>query len=603
MTTCPICARGCGLGEGHGGACGLYELRDGAVAEILADHYLMVSPISIETMPLTHYHPGHKFLQISTTGCNLNCPGCISTVLVRELPRDSKALQHLTPEQVVERALAEQCQGIAFLMNDPLASFPTFLRVAMAAKARGLLVGCASNGYFSQKSLDSLLPRLDFVNIGLKGFSDAAYRACGATAGMEPVLANLERLLAAGVHVELSVIYSRGSEADLEALARRVALLSPAIPLQLMRFIPFEDADPAQEPGVPEAEELCARLRGNLRHVYLFNTPGSHFLHTRCPHCGAVALRRDFYGPMGARLVDPPPARPAVPRCPVCGGDLDITGPRACEAYQEKSFRGGYPFTRALEMVEAMLIAMGMRDQAEIVHAWEHMLSCDGLDSLHHGVQDPRSYLAGLRHFGQVAGVPARAEALAGYLEAKLDMLDAALAGVAARPRVFYAMCKPLFYLGATRLENQLVEQAGGVSLNKLLPPGGRPGHSLTMARLNELDPDVIFISAFLSNTVEDFLAECRRLGVDVAAVRHERVYTHPAAGWDFGSPRWVLGLMHMAQVFHPRLFTYDVMAEAQDFYQRFYGLDFSPQEVNRSFAKPSGAWRWQTPAAAAPPA
>ncbi|MFH1060743.1 MAG: radical SAM protein [Pseudomonadota bacterium] len=605
MTTCPICARGCGLGEGRRGACGLYELQDGAVAEVLADHYLMVSPISSETMPLTHFHPGHKFLQISTTGCNLDCPGCISTVLVRELPRGSSALQHLTPEQVVGRALAEQCRGVTFLMNDPLASFPTFLRVAMAAKARGLLVGCASNAYFSQKSLDSLLPMLDFINIGLKGFSDAAYRACGATAGLEPVLANLERLLAAGVHVELSVIYSRGSEADLAALAGRVAALSPAIPLQLMRFIPFEDADPAQEPGVVEAEALCQRLRGILRHVYLFNTPGSPYLHTRCPHCGAVALRRDFYGPMGARLMDPPPATAAPPVCPACGGGLDITGARACAVFQEKSFRGGYPFTRALEMVEAMLIAMGVRSQGEIVRAWEHMLAPDGdgLEALHHGVQEPRSYIAALRHFGRVAGVQARAEELAGYLESKLELLDAALAGVTARPRVYYAMCKPLFYLGASRLENQLVEQAGGVSLNKLLPPGGRPGHSLSVERLNALDPDVIFISAFLSNTVDDFLAECRRLGVDVAAVRDLRVHAHPAPGWDFGSPRWVLGLMYMAQIFHPRLFDYDVMAEAQAFYQRFYGLDFAPQLVNRSFAKPSGAWRWQPPAAAAPPA
>lgn len=600
---CDICERGCRLGPGSRGACGLYELHEGQVREILADHYLMVSPISIETMPLLHFHPGHKFLQISTTGCNLDCPGCISTVLVRELPRGSSALKHLTPEQVVDRAQAEDCLGITFLMNDPLASFPTFLRVAALAKARGLLVGCSSNAYFSPQSLEKLLPHLDFINIGLKGYSDQAYRACGASAGREPVFRNLERLLAAGVHVEISVIYSRGSELELVELARRVSALSPAIPLQLMRFIPFEDADPSQEPSVRQAEELCRQLRGILRHVYLFNTPGSQYLHTRCPGCGGTVLRRDFYGPMGARAMDPPPQQDGPTRCPTCGEDLDIVGQRAREVHQEESFHGGYPFTRALEMVEAMLIAMGVRQPSEIVRAWEQMLQPGGLQALHQSVQQPRQYVESLRYFGRAVEAGERAEELAGFLETKLDEVARGLEGVTSRPRVYYAMSKPLFYLGASRLENQLVECAGGISLNKELPPGGRPGHSLSLERLNQLDPEVIFISAFLSNSVEDFLVECRQLGVDVKAVRQQRVYTHPAAGWDFGSPRWVLGLMHMAQTFHPQRFNYDIMAEAQTFYRRFYGLDFAPEAINRSFAKPSGNWRWQTPIPTTPSA
>ncbi len=591
--TCPVCERGCRLTPGGRGACGLYELRGGVVAEILADHYLMVSPISIETMPMLHYYPGHKFLQLSTTGCNLACPGCVSTVLVREMPRHSRALNHLTPEEVVAQALAQHCRGITFLMNDPLASFPTFLRVAALAKDHGLLVGCSSNAYFSVASLESLLPHLDFMNIGLKGYSEQAYQACGATAGLGPVFRNLERLLKAGVHVELSVIYGRGSEPELLELARRLAGLTPGIPLQLMRFIPFEDADPAQEPSPRQAEELCRQLRGILRHVYLFNTPGSPYLYTCCPECGAMALRREFYGPMGARLQDPPPKEFSTPRCWVCGHGLDMVGGRAPQPFQEESFHGGYPFTRALEMVEAMLIAMGVRQQSLIVQAWEDMLKPGGLQVLHQGVQKPQSYIEALRHFGQVVGAGEQAEELAVFLEAKLGQVSQALAGVTRRPRVYYAMCKPLFYLGGGRLENQLVECAGGESLNITLPPGGRPGRSLSVERLNQLNPEVIFISAFLSNSVEDFLDECRRLGVEAEAVRSGRVHTHPAPGWDFGSPRWALGLMHMAQVFHPQLFTYDIMAEAQAFYRRFYGLDFSLKQINRSFAKPSGAWRW----------
>jgi len=590
---CDICERGCLLGPGRSGACGLYEARDGQVVEIVADRYLAVGPLSIETMPLLHHNPGAKYLQISTTGCNFDCPGCISTVIARQTPRHGKALTRLTPELVVEKAIAANCLGVAFLMNDPLASLPTFLRVAALAKARGLEVGCSTNCYFTAQSLERLLPLLDFINIGLKGFSEAAYHACGGSAGLGPVWRNLRALVAAGVHVELSVIYARDKEPELVALARAVAAISPRIPLQLMRFIPFEGAAANQEPAVRQAEAFCARLRDELAHVYLFNTPGTRFLDTVCPACGHVALRREFYGPMGAKLLGEPPARPLEPRCPACGAGLDIVGQRAAGAHQEEDFQGGYPFTRALEMVEAMVIAMGSREQSDVVRAWERLLAPGGLKRLHQCAQEPRQYIDAVRWFGAAVDLREGAEALAAYLEAKLDDMAQALAGLERRPTVYYAMAKPLFYLSGGRLENRLVELAGGVSLNKLLPPGGRPGRSLSVDRLNELDPEVIFISAFLSNTVEDFLAECRELGVEARAVRQGRVHAHPAPGWDFGSPRWVLGLMHIARTLHPELVSLDVMAQAQAFYRRFYGLDFSPGQVNRSFAKPAGNWRW----------
>jgi pyruvate formate lyase activating enzyme len=598
-TSCQICARGCLIREGGTGACGLYKAREGRVIEMLADRYLVACPISIETMPMLHYHPGGKFLQISTTGCNFNCPGCISTVIVREMPRDSSALQRLDARQVVDKALASQCLGIAFLMNDPLASWPTFLRVAETAHAEKLLVGCSSNAYFSHVSLEQVLPYLDFINIGMKGFSDQSYRDCGASSGIGPVLENLKTLHQAGVHIEISCIFRKGAQDELRALADFIADISPRIPLQIMRFIPFEGAGISQETGISEAEEFCRELRGSLDHVYLFNTPGTEYLHTPCPHCGENALRRDFYGPMGAKLLSVPeaskePGRPE--RCRHCRGELDYVGQASRTPFQEGDFEGGYPFTRALEMVEAMLIAMGVERKQDIARAWEYLLNQFGLARLHREVQQPVAYIAALRHFGRVVSADRRAEELAAYLEDKLERITAALSSVSERPRVYYAMGKPLFFINSGRLENQLVEWAGGLSVNKELTPGGRPGHSLSVDQLNKLAPDIIFISAFISNTVDDFYADCLRLGIEVKAVANKRIYVHPAPGWDFGSPRWVLGLMHMATVFHPRHCKFDVMKEAETFYERFYGMEFKPQEVNRSFAKPSGLWRWAAP-------
>jgi ABC-type Fe3+-hydroxamate transport system substrate-binding protein len=154
-------------------------------------------------------------------------------------------------------------------------------------------------------------------------------------------------------------------------------------------------------------------------------------------------------------------------------------------------------------------------------------------------------------------------------------------------------MGTPLFYLNGGRLENQLVEMAGGISTNRELPAGGRPGRTLSVAHLNSLDPEIIFISAFISSTVEDFYTECFRLGVHVRAVQTRRIYTHPAPGWDFGSPRWILGLMYLASVFHPDHCDFDITAEAKTFYRTFYGMDFVQKDVNRSFSKPATRWKW----------
>ena len=590
---CDICERFCVLTEGRASGCGQYALNGGRIVERFPDLYLVACPISVETMPMLHYYPGAKFLQTSTTGCNFNCEGCISTVIVREMSPESYALKHLTPQEVLDEAVRQGCDGIAFLMNDPLASFPSFLHAARLARTAGLKVGCSSNGYFTASSLGELLPHLDFINLGMKGFSDKAYQACGAP-GVQPVLRNLETLHRAGVHVEVSCIFTRHNRSELKDLAKFLAALSPHTPLQVMRFLPFEQADIGAEPSIRESEALCGELRETLDFVYLFNSPGTEYLHTHCPQCGHTAYRRDFYGPMGAKLLHTHERPRETGRCLACDHDLHIVGARAPLGYQEGDFEGGYPLTRALEMVQAMLIAMGVDSRRTVVRAWEEVLRGDGLKKLHRIIQDPRSYIEALHHFGELAGVSERAEDLASHLSAQLDQIESRLNGITHRPRVYYAMGKPLFYLNAGRLENRLVELAGGVSVNRELPDGGRPGRSLTVSELNRLNPEVMFISSFISNSVEDFHAECVDLGVDVEAVRHRRIIVHPCPGWDFGSPRWILGLMVIASVLHPDCCSFDVMAEAEAFYQRFYGMELDLSDINRSFSKPAGRWRWR---------
>lgn len=593
---CPVCENNCVIPEGSAGKCGLYVNRKGKIVERRPDRYLIISPIIIETMPMLHFHPRGKFLQISTVGCNFDCPGCISTVLVRKMGTGPAWLQKKGPDEIVREAVQKECMGICFLMNDPLASLPTFHGVAKKARERGLLVGCSSNAFFTEDSLTKLLPYLDFINVGLKGSSDLQYRLCGALSA-KPVWRNIEKLHKAGVHVEVSCIYRKDQKNDIHRLAGKIAKISTEIPLQVMRFIPVENADPAMEASIREAEETCRSLRKHLHYVYLFNSPGTDHLNTYCHNCGQLIFKRDFYGPMGARLKSSRVMTAGDKiSCAMCGTVIPLKsngiGDRE-DQFKEAAFQGGYPFTRALEILESIAITiMGTSDKNTIIHVWNEYANRKTLQKLHQDIQDPDTFIALVRSIGDSIHLSEKASRLANHLDSVLEEIRRKSAAIEKRPRVYYAMGKPLFCIKGERMENRLVEIAGGTSVNKELEIDGRPGENITVDQLNGLNPEVIFISAFISSSVDDFCDECKRLGISADAVKNRRVYNHPAPGWDFGSPRWVLGLMYIANVLHPDLFRYDMPSAAESFYTGFYNVHFSPDSINRSFSKPTSNWK-----------
>ncbi|MDD3270344.1 MAG: radical SAM protein [Syntrophomonadaceae bacterium] len=589
---CTVCERFCIIPEGRSGACGLYLNKENEIRERYPDRYLITTPISIETMPMLHYYPGSKFLQVSTAGCNFSCSSCISTVIVKEMEADSQALRHLEPDEVIAMALKQECLGIAFLINDPLASYFTFTRLARNAKKAGLLVGCSSNTYFSAQSLTELIPFLDFINIGIKGLRDESYRRCGGQS-VAPVLRNLKTLYDSGVHVEVSCILERDNKEEVLQLARIISSISPSIPLQLMRFIPFEDADPKREISIQEAEDFLLEVK-HLPYVYLFNSPGTSYLDTFCPQCGATLYRRDFYGPMGAKLKNLREIHEARGVCPNCGQASPIGNGAPADPHQEGGFQGGYPFTRALEMIQAILIALGVEKKGEVVKVWEEVLRNQHLQDLHQQIQNPQSYLALIRQYGQMAGRSSQAEALAAYMGEKMGVIEAGYPWIKRRPRVYYCMGKPLFCIKGERFENQMVEFAGGYSVNKEIDADGRPGETLAPAELMAIKPEVVFISAFISTPVEHFYQSCTDNAIDIPALHERRVYLHPSPGWDFGNPRWILGLMNIANLLHPEIYHFDMQEESQSFYRNFYRTEYDPFIINRSFGKPTRHWSWQ---------
>lgn len=566
------------------GRCRMYRNDGTGIVERFPDAFLAAFPVAVETLPVLHFFPGAKFLQVCTVGCNLACGGCVSEILVGHADSLAATGEYLGPDDLLRLAAENACTGIAFALNDPIASFPTFCRLAERAREESLLVGCSTNGYMTESSALRLRDRVDFVNIGLKGATDASYRACGAKSAA-PVFRTARLLHEGGVHVEASVVYRRGGEDEVIDAARMLAAISPDIPLQVMRFVPFGDAGLGEEPTIYASEELCNRLHDILPRVYLFNSPGTAHLTTFCPACGKPCIEREFFGPMGSHL-----AGRAQTVCG-CGRVLPVRGAASPTVFYEPGMMGGYRVTRGLEMVWAILACLGVEEQAVLARVWGEVLRTGMLGKeLHDRMNNIDAYLDLVMDFARRTGREEAGRDLSTYIRERLEFIRERVAG-APLPRVYYAMGHPLFALNPGRFEGKLVEAAGGTYVNREIGREGKPGVTLSREEFVALAPEYLFTSGFLTSTVEDTLRYCAEHGLNVPAVRDGRVYSMRPS-WDFGSPRWILGLMTIANTLHPDLFAFDIEEEADRFYRRFYGVPYRAADANRSFAHPGTEWR-----------
>lgn len=557
----------------------MYMNNGSSIVERYPDSFLAAAPISIETLPLLHFSPGGKFLQVCTVGCNLTCQGCVSEILVRHAESLGNSDKALKIRDVIRMALEEGCIGIAFALNDVIVSLPTFYRLAEAAHQNGLLIGCSTNGYMTESSAATLLPHVDFVNIGLKGASAERYRSCGAKSS-DPVYRTIRMLHEGGVHVEVSLVHMNGGEDEVTGAASRIAAISRNIPLQIMRFVPFGDADLVLEPTIYDSEALCERLKLMLSWVYLFNSPGTDYLTTYCPECFSPCIEREFYGPMGSHITG------NVKKQCTCGYHLPVRGIIHRESFSESGMMGGYRITRGLEMIWAILHCLQVQDNDTLARIWAEVLQSGMLKKeLHDRMNNIEAYDDLIMDLATRSGMIQEGQELSAYIRTRYESVRSKVES-APKPRVYYAMGHPLFAINPGRFEGRLVEAAGGEYVNKAIGKEGKPGINISREELMGLNPEFIFTSGFISSSVSDTSRYCMEHTIDVPAVREGNIYSmHPT--WDFGSPRWILGLMTIANILHPDRCQFDIEDEADQFYTRFYGIPYTSVLPNRSFAQP----------------
>jgi pyruvate formate lyase activating enzyme len=223
----------------------------------------------VEKKPLRHWRPGSRIFSLGGLGCTMGCPFCQNHALAR--PRGRPPLLAVSPEELRDQVRELRLNSVAYTYNEPTVMAEYILAAAPVLKEAGIATVLVSNGQFSAELLNELLPWTAAANIDLKTFDPANYAALGGS--LETARANIQKMLAAGIHLELTTLVVPGLSDDPDqfaALVDWVAAQSPDLPLHISRYFP---AFRYQAP--PTDLELLRRFgrlaRTRLRQVHLGN--------------------------------------------------------------------------------------------------------------------------------------------------------------------------------------------------------------------------------------------------------------------------------------------------------------------------------------------
>ena len=320
---CTLCPHDCRIAEGGRGACGVRYNRDGVLYTLVYDRVVSRSVEPVEKKPLYHFYPGSTAYSIATVGCNLRCAFCqnweISQWPKEHLPKRlapdgaietvepvcprlaqleaSIPGEHVTPEMVVQAALAAGATSIAYTYTEPTIFYELAYDTAVLAQKHGLKNIFVTSGYIGEAPLRELAPVLDAVNVDLKFFNEKSYRRISRVR-MQPILEAIRLYHELGVWTEVTTLVIPGindSDDELKAIAEFVHSVGDEVPWHVSQFYPAHKM--LDRPVTPMETLLRAGVIGRaagLRYVYEGNVPGQKGENTYCYHCGALLI--DRYG-------------------------------------------------------------------------------------------------------------------------------------------------------------------------------------------------------------------------------------------------------------------------------------------------------------------
>lgn len=337
---CTLCPHDCHIPDGARGACSVRVNRGGRLYTLVYDKVVSHAVEPVEKKPLFHFHPGSTAYSIGTVGCNMRCSFCqnweISQWAKEHLPKGRSEQggepicpplaelerevpgETVTPEGIVEAALASGASSIAYTYTEPTIFYELAYDTAVLARQKGLKNIFVTNGFINEAPLRELAGVLDAANVDLKFFRDESYRHI-SRARLEPILKAIRLYHELGVWLEVTTLVIPGvndSDEELKDIAAFVRSVGEAVPWHVSQFYPAWKM--LDRPVTPvETLRRAAQIgrEAGLRYVYEGNVPGEKGENTYCYRCGTLLIERYGFYVRANRIRDG--------ACPECGAPID----------------------------------------------------------------------------------------------------------------------------------------------------------------------------------------------------------------------------------------------------------------------------------------
>lgn len=313
---CRLCTWHCNIKPGATGICRVRRNDDGILKALTYGRVTAVNLDPIEKKPIFHFYPGRPILSIGSWGCNLRCSFCQNW----EISQQEAPTRELMPADAAELAAQLVSQGnlgIAYTYNEPFIWFEYVYDTGKLIHERGLKNVLVTNGIVEVEPLEELLPLIDAMNVDIKSMDDDFYRRMSGGSGM--AARRTVELAWGRAHVEITNLIIPGendSDEDFRRLAEWASSISRKLPVHVSRYFP---AYRCRIPPTPlETLERARRiLSEKLDFVYVGNVVSGEGENTRCPACGALAVRRRGYHAEVVALAE-------GGGCASCGEELGI---------------------------------------------------------------------------------------------------------------------------------------------------------------------------------------------------------------------------------------------------------------------------------------
>jgi pyruvate formate lyase activating enzyme len=297
---CLACARHCLLHNDTIGFCTAIAHREGALYSTAYGVVGEVSVTPIENRPVYHYRPGSRTLCLGGLGCNLRCAFCQNWEVAFRDARHGGGLSspNLPPERVIELALEQGCDGIAWTFNEPSISPMYTLDCARLAHEAGLYTVFVTNGMMTHEALDLLGPHLDVYRVDVKSLDQDFYQHVAGTAHISDIFPVARRAQQEfGIHVEAvtNLMPSlNDSDTQLTRLAEQIiSQLGADTPWHLTSYVPYAHMKHIPPTSPETLSRACAiGKNAGLRFVYTDNPAAQETANTYCPDCGMLVIER-----------------------------------------------------------------------------------------------------------------------------------------------------------------------------------------------------------------------------------------------------------------------------------------------------------------------